>query len=76
MPSPQVPDRCHHFSHKSYFATWFRWSSDDRLDNALVDEKRFSNVFDFGNRAFEVECFGEDDFEDLRICSNQEKMGL
>ena len=31
----------------------------------LVDEKRFACVFDLGDGAFEVEGFGEDDFEDL-----------
>ena len=34
--------------------------------NGLVEEEGFANVFDFGDCAFEVEGFGEDDFEDLR----------
>jgi len=31
----------------------------------LVEEERFANVLDFGDGAFEVEGFGEDDLEDL-----------
>jgi hypothetical protein len=33
--------------------------------NGLVDEERFTNVFNFGDCTFEVEGFGQDDFEDL-----------
>ena len=35
------------------------------LDNGLVEQEGFADVFDFGNRTFEVEGFGENDFEDL-----------
>ncbi len=35
------------------------------LDDGLVEEERFADVFDFGDGAFEVEGFGEDDLEDL-----------
>lgn len=31
----------------------------------LVDQERFAGVFDLRDGAFEVEGFGEDDFEDL-----------
>lgn len=37
------------------------------LTDGLVEEKWFANVFDFWDCAFEVEGFGEDDFEDLNI---------
>ena len=36
-----------------------------RLDNGLVEQEGFADVFNFGNGAFEVEGFGENDFEDL-----------
>lgn len=36
------------------------------LSNMLVDEEGFTNVFDFGDSAFQVERFREDDFEDLK----------
>lgn len=36
-----------------------------RILHRLVQQEWFSDVFDFGNGAFEVEGFGEDDFEDL-----------
>lgn len=35
------------------------------LDDGLVEKKRFANVLDFRNGAFEVEGFGEHDLEDL-----------
>ena len=31
----------------------------------MVEQEGLADVFDFGNGAFEVEGFGEDDFEDL-----------
>jgi len=34
-------------------------------NDGLVEQERFADVFDFGDGAFEVECFGEDDLEDL-----------
>lgn len=37
------------------------------LTNGLVQEEGFANIFDLGDCAFEVEGFGEDDFEDLWI---------
>jgi hypothetical protein len=36
------------------------------LTDGLVEQKGFADVFDLGDRAFEVEGLGEDDFEDLR----------
>jgi hypothetical protein len=33
----------------------------------LVQEEGFADIFDLGDCAFEVEGFGEDDFEDLWI---------
>ena len=36
-----------------------------RLDNGLVEQEGFADVFDFGDGAFEVEGFGENDFKDL-----------
>ena len=43
------------------------WGMDGgmRLDDGLVEKEGFADVFDFGDCAFEVEGFGEDDFEDL-----------
>lgn len=35
------------------------------LDDGLVEEQGLADIFDFGDRAFEVKGFGEDDFEDL-----------
>ena len=36
------------------------------LTDGLVEQEGFADVFDLGDRAFEVEGLGEDDFEDLR----------
>jgi hypothetical protein len=35
------------------------------LTDGLVEEEGLADVFDLGDGAFEVEGFGEDDFEDL-----------
>jgi hypothetical protein len=35
------------------------------LTDGLVKEEGLADVFDLGDGAFEVEGFGEDDFEDL-----------
>ena len=35
------------------------------LDDGLVEQQGLADIFDFGDRAFEVKGFGEDDFEDL-----------
>ena len=35
------------------------------LSHGLVQEEGFADVLDLGDRAFEVEGFGEDDLEDL-----------
>jgi hypothetical protein len=37
-----------------------------RLTHGLVEEEGFTDVLDFGDCAFKVEGFGEDDLEDLR----------
>ncbi len=41
----------------------------------MVEEERFADVFDFGDCAFEVEGFGEDDLEDLAGHMCQSKVG-
>ena len=33
--------------------------------NLLIQQQWFANIFDLGNGAFQIECFREDDFEDL-----------
>src|SRR5579862_1658940 len=37
------------------------------LANGLVEEEWLADVFDLGDCAFEVESFGQDDFEDLLL---------
>jgi hypothetical protein len=37
----------------------------ETLADGLVEEEGLADVFDLGDCAFEVEGFGEDDFEDL-----------
>lgn len=50
------------------FASWCLVSRRECLDG-LIEQKRLSNVFDFGNGALEVECFRQDDLEDLQYIS-------
>lgn len=44
----------------------------------MVEQERFADVFNFGNRALEVEGFGKDDFEDLESSwvSREVKTGI
>lgn len=37
--------------------------------DGLVEEERLADVFDFGNGAFQVECLGQDNLENLRLVS-------